>query len=222
MASPSIHFERTGGYWVSERKSVGFSGETEIGPVEFLITSEALAYLVSPSLDAIGRAVRPPLTSSLPMQGGPDASGTTAAVTGLMGFRSRPHRCRTPPLPLLLRTFELTRCHALADRSIAAWLELPLILQRIGFTRSVLPCLVIGDKRLRLGGAPPELIAARLLDAAEASDKASIDCAPLSNIVHAASRPLCRNAVPGHSPGCWRLHNCGPCSAPRAPRTHWD
>ena len=53
MASPSIHFERTGGYWASERKSVGFSGETEFGPVEFLITSEALAYLVSPSLDAI-------------------------------------------------------------------------------------------------------------------------------------------------------------------------
>jgi hypothetical protein len=41
------------GYWVAERDSVGFMGMTDLGPVEFLITSEALAWLVNPDLDGI-------------------------------------------------------------------------------------------------------------------------------------------------------------------------
>lgn len=53
MASPSIRFELDGGYSVAERESVGFSGMTAVGEVDFLITSEALAYLVNPELDTI-------------------------------------------------------------------------------------------------------------------------------------------------------------------------
>ena len=53
MASPSVRFELDGGYWVAERESVGFSGMTAMGEVDFLITSEALAYLVNPELDTI-------------------------------------------------------------------------------------------------------------------------------------------------------------------------
>ena len=53
MAESSITFQLDGGYWVPERQSVGFSGSTALGDVEFLITSEALASLVNPELDAI-------------------------------------------------------------------------------------------------------------------------------------------------------------------------
>ena len=42
MVRPSVRFELDGGSWVGERDSVGFTGETDLGPVEFLITSEAL------------------------------------------------------------------------------------------------------------------------------------------------------------------------------------
>ena len=53
MAPPTIMFELGTGYWVPERESVGFPGVTAMGEVEFLITSEALAYLVNPELDLI-------------------------------------------------------------------------------------------------------------------------------------------------------------------------
>ena len=53
MARSSVRFEMGGGYWVGERDSVGFTGTTDLGIVEFLITSAALAYLVNPDLDAI-------------------------------------------------------------------------------------------------------------------------------------------------------------------------
>ncbi|MGY2733396.1 hypothetical protein [Sphingomonas sp. UYP23] len=50
---PSVIFELGGGYWVAERSSVGFIGTTEQGPVEFLITSDALAEMLNPELDGI-------------------------------------------------------------------------------------------------------------------------------------------------------------------------
>ena len=53
MARPSVRFEQGDGYWVHERDSVGFTGQTDLGSVEFLITAEALAYLLNPDLDAI-------------------------------------------------------------------------------------------------------------------------------------------------------------------------
>ena len=53
MARPSVRFERDNGYWVAERECVGFVGETALGIVEFLITTEALTYLLNPDLDGI-------------------------------------------------------------------------------------------------------------------------------------------------------------------------
>jgi Protein of unknown function (DUF1488) len=53
MAQPSVRFERGDADWVAERDSVGFVGLTELGPVEFLITKDALSYLLNPDLDDI-------------------------------------------------------------------------------------------------------------------------------------------------------------------------
>lgn len=53
MAKPSVTFELGGGYWVAERQSVGFEGLTALGPVEFLITREALEQMLNPDLDGI-------------------------------------------------------------------------------------------------------------------------------------------------------------------------
>ena len=55
MAQPSVRFELGDGEWVAERDSVGFVGLTALGPVEFLITRDALAYLLNPDLDEIDR-----------------------------------------------------------------------------------------------------------------------------------------------------------------------
>lgn len=53
MAKASVRFERGDAEWVVERDSVGFSGLTEWGPVDFLITKDALGYLLNPGLDEI-------------------------------------------------------------------------------------------------------------------------------------------------------------------------
>lgn len=53
MAKPSVTFELNSGHWVAERSSVGFAGVTDLGPVEFLITSDALAEMLNPELDGI-------------------------------------------------------------------------------------------------------------------------------------------------------------------------
>lgn len=53
MAKPSVWFEGGDGYWVAERECVGFTGLTNLGPVEFLITSEGLAEMLNPDLDGI-------------------------------------------------------------------------------------------------------------------------------------------------------------------------
>lgn len=53
MAKPSVRFERGDGEWIVERDSVGFAGLTDLGPVDFLITRDALAYLVNPDVDEI-------------------------------------------------------------------------------------------------------------------------------------------------------------------------
>lgn len=55
MAKPSVRFERGDSYWVPERESVGFTGTTDLGPVEFLITTAALAELLGPDLESIDR-----------------------------------------------------------------------------------------------------------------------------------------------------------------------
>jgi Protein of unknown function (DUF1488) len=53
MAQPSVQFERGDAEWVAERDSVGFPGLTALGAVDFLITRDALAYLLNPNLDEI-------------------------------------------------------------------------------------------------------------------------------------------------------------------------
>ncbi|MDB5713370.1 MAG: hypothetical protein JWO15_767 [Sphingomonadales bacterium] len=53
MAKPSVIFEQVGEYWVAERECVGFMGQTALGTVKFLITSEALAEMPNPELDGI-------------------------------------------------------------------------------------------------------------------------------------------------------------------------
>jgi hypothetical protein len=55
MAQASVTFERGEWDWVAERDSVGFMGTTALGPVAFLITSEALAEMLDPELDGIDR-----------------------------------------------------------------------------------------------------------------------------------------------------------------------
>lgn len=53
MARASVTFELGGGTWIAERQSVGFLGTSALGPVEFLITREALEQLLNPDLDGI-------------------------------------------------------------------------------------------------------------------------------------------------------------------------
>ena len=53
MASASVRFELGEYEWLAERHGVLFLGHTDLGMVEFLITSEALAEFISPDLDGI-------------------------------------------------------------------------------------------------------------------------------------------------------------------------
>lgn len=53
MRHASVRFEHGDGRWIAERDSVGFVGVTDFGEVEFLITADALAELLDPSLDGI-------------------------------------------------------------------------------------------------------------------------------------------------------------------------
>ena len=53
MAQASVRFELGEWDWVADRESVGFIGHTDLGPVDFLITSEALAELLNPDLVGI-------------------------------------------------------------------------------------------------------------------------------------------------------------------------
>lgn len=54
-ARPSVRFQLDGGIWVEERESVGFTGETDFGLVEFLVTNEVLAQLLDPDFDVLDR-----------------------------------------------------------------------------------------------------------------------------------------------------------------------
>jgi len=55
VASRIVRFDMGDWYWVAERESVGFTGTTNLGEVEFLITSEALTELLDPSRDTLDR-----------------------------------------------------------------------------------------------------------------------------------------------------------------------
>jgi hypothetical protein len=51
----SVNFEMGDWQWSAEREGVLFVGDTVMGPVDFLITSEALAELLNLDLEAIDR-----------------------------------------------------------------------------------------------------------------------------------------------------------------------
>jgi hypothetical protein len=65
--------------------------------------------------------------------------------------------------PALLRALELLARWARHDPFLRPWLELPLLLQRLGLTRTLLPNLVAGDKTLRRSPRDREVIVSRLL-----------------------------------------------------------
>lgn len=53
MAGASVRFEVGRHEWLAEREGVLFLGQTDLGPVEFLITADALIELLNPDLDGI-------------------------------------------------------------------------------------------------------------------------------------------------------------------------
>ncbi|MBX9659115.1 MAG: hypothetical protein K2X00_11160 [Nitrospiraceae bacterium] len=65
--------------------------------------------------------------------------------------------------PALLRALEITARHARADGSIAPWLAVPTLLRSMRITQTVLPCLVIGDRALRLSSRDAQPIILRNL-----------------------------------------------------------
>lgn len=67
--------------------------------------------------------------------------------------------------PALLRTLEIIARHARADGTIAPWLAVPALLRSMTITQTVLPCLVIGDKALRLSPRDARAIIMRNLRA---------------------------------------------------------
>lgn len=67
--------------------------------------------------------------------------------------------------PALLRALEITARHARADGTIAPWLAVPALLRSMKITKAVLPCIVIGDKALRLSPRDARAIVIRNLRA---------------------------------------------------------
>lgn len=53
MAGASMRFELGQHEWMAERQGVLFLGHTDLGPVEFLITADALVELLNPDMDRI-------------------------------------------------------------------------------------------------------------------------------------------------------------------------
>ena len=80
--------------------------------------------------------------------------------------RSEPAR---PRVPLLIRALELQMDYVRADRSIDAWLVLPILLHRLGLCETPLPCLVAGDRQLRFAPRDTGPAQRRILRALEAA-----------------------------------------------------
>jgi hypothetical protein len=53
VAAASVRFELGEYEWLAEREGILFLGHTDLGMVEFLITSEALVELLNPDLEGI-------------------------------------------------------------------------------------------------------------------------------------------------------------------------
>lgn len=55
MVRARVRFMPSGGLWMKERGAVWFSGETDLGTVEILITTKALIQLLNPGLTTLDR-----------------------------------------------------------------------------------------------------------------------------------------------------------------------
>lgn len=91
--------------------------------------------------------------------------------------------------PALLRALELTAQEARTTENLEPWLDFPLLLQRLGITRSLLPNLVAGDKALRLAprdeGIIPRYL--RALSSAAADGLATLDSMERARLRSAAA-----------------------------------
>ncbi|WP_232280463.1 hypothetical protein [Sphingomonas sp. PAMC 26605] len=72
-------------------------------------------------------------------------------------------------MPMLARALALQADYVKAERSIDAWLSLPVLLYRLGLTERPLPCLVEGDRRLLFAPRDRGPSSRRILRALEAS-----------------------------------------------------
>ena len=108
--------------------------------------------------------------------------------------------------PALLRALELQGRWARAVPTQAPWLELPLLLQRLNATDTVLPCLVVGDKAMRLPPRDRDQITVRSLKAlaAAAQDGLSLLTA-LERWRFQAAQKLAGEFRPGKLEGLLRL-----------------
>ena len=80
--------------------------------------------------------------------------------------KAAPPRNRQPDL---VRAIELQLDYLTADRSMAAWLTLPVLLHRMRLTESPLPCLVAGDRHLLFNPRDRDPAYRRILRSLEAS-----------------------------------------------------
>lgn len=67
--------------------------------------------------------------------------------------------------PALVRALHLLDMSARADRTLAPWLAFPLVLRRIGLTRTALPCMALGEPAQRFASDPRPVLLKRLLKA---------------------------------------------------------
>lgn len=53
MARHSVRFVTGDSYWLQDREGIGFVGKTDLGQVEFIITSAALAQMLNPDFEIL-------------------------------------------------------------------------------------------------------------------------------------------------------------------------
>lgn len=119
--------------------------------------------------------------------------------------------------PRLVRALEALRQITIADSTIDAWLALPLLLQRLAVTRTLLPCLVVGEKRLRFGQPADEAVLRRLLKALAA--RAATGLERLDAIERdrlRAARAIAGAARPGALPQLAARFQITPIASPQA------
>lgn len=119
--------------------------------------------------------------------------------------------------PALVRALHLLDASAGADRTIAPWLAFPLILRRIGLTRSALPCLALGDAAQRFASDPRPVLLKRLLKAVRRQAEDGLE---RLDRLEAAARRSALAVAQEHRPGkladLARIALARPCLAARS------